>query len=381
MPRSAQVSWTYCSTARIRTTDSARSRGGSRPAMLPPWQNTATPRVSPRAGRKSREASRTGPDLTDRSTRVVDRPSVPVRCAGSVFPWGLPAAAAQRRARPVADIAGLEQRPADPGRPVALLQPPADPPEQAGAERNEDGEDEPHAQPAGEEEPHGPDTAPTRRPGTASGVVGRQSDDHLAGVTAAQEVEERGHGVFEPLAHGLADDELAGGQPAGDGLQELRPQVAVVTDEETLQPQAVGDQQRQVTGTRGRLDGVVGRDRSADRRAPVQSQRPHRRLEMVPADVVEVDVDAIGRRCRQQLGHRPGVVVEGGVEPELAGEPPHLLRAPGAADDPAGPAEPGELADQAADGAGGTRDEDVLARLEGGHAEQPGPGGETRHPQ
>src|SRR3954454_12807546 len=90
------------------------------------------------------------------------------------------------------------------------------------------------------------DTPPTRLPRTRSGAalprnavvrngsaIG-QPDDHLAGVATAQEVEERRHGLLQPLAHRLADDEIARAHPAGDGIGELPPQIAVVADQEAL---------------------------------------------------------------------------------------------------------------------------------------------------
>ena len=53
------------------------------------------------------------------------------------------------------------------------------------------------------------------------------------------------------------------------------------------------------------LGGVVGRDRAAQRDAAVLLQRADRGLEVLAADVVEVDVDAV-RRGRAQLLARPG---------------------------------------------------------------------------
>src|SRR3712207_6937367 len=49
---------------------------------------------------------------------------------------------------------------------------------------------------------------------------------------AAQKVEEGRHRVVQALAHRLAHDQIAGGQLARHRLQELRPQVGVVADED-----------------------------------------------------------------------------------------------------------------------------------------------------
>ena len=62
---------------------------------------------------------------------------------------------------------------------------------------------------------HMPRALPRRRaPVTSSQLGVGQPHDHLPGVAAAQEVEEGRDGVLQPLPHGLADDELAGAQPA-----------------------------------------------------------------------------------------------------------------------------------------------------------------------
>jgi hypothetical protein len=50
----------------------------------------------------------------------------------------------------------------------------------------------------------------------------------------------------------------------------------------------------------------------------VPAQRAERGFEVVSADAVEVDVDPVRGGLAQKLGHRPGTVVEGGVETELA---------------------------------------------------------------
>src|SRR4051794_24124183 len=108
----------------MRTSDSARSRGGSTLATVPPWQNSATARVSPAAGRTSSRGSVTPPS------------------------------AAQVPPRPVAEVPRLQQAAADHRGPAPLLERPPDPAEQPGTQRDEEREDQPHAQPAGEEEPH-----------------------------------------------------------------------------------------------------------------------------------------------------------------------------------------------------------------------------------
>ena len=97
---------------------------------------------------------------------------------------------------------------------------------------------------------------------------------------------------------------------------------------------------------------------------PWSRMQRERRLEVIAADVVEIHVDAVGRRLRPAAGagSTPHVlVVDRGVEPELLGQHPHFFGGPGAADDEAA-AQLGELAGDAADGAGSAGDEHTIAR-------------------
>jgi hypothetical protein len=111
----------------------------------------------------------------------------------------------------------------------------------------------------------------------------------------------------------------------------------------------------------GRLGGVVLGDGPAQRCRAVHVERAERRFEVVAADVVEVDVDAVRGRCLELLGHGPALVVERGVEAVLLGEQPDLVVRAGAADGPLGALEPGDLSDLAADRTGRSGDEDGVA--------------------
>ena len=64
-------------------------------------------------------------------------------------------------------------------------------------------------------------------------VVG-QTDEHLADIRARQQAEECVDGVVQVVDDGLLRDELAGPQPVGDLLLELRPQIFVVPHDETM---------------------------------------------------------------------------------------------------------------------------------------------------
>src|SRR4051794_18081744 len=154
MPWPAVERWTNCSKARIRTRLSACSRGGARLATVPPWQNSATPRVSPCAGCCSRDWA------------CGARPGSGV--SGSGGSWGSTgsapaAAAAERVPGAVAELARPEQAVADRGGSAAALERLADAAQQPGGEGDEEGQQDPGPEPAGEEEPHVP-PVPRQRP-------------------------------------------------------------------------------------------------------------------------------------------------------------------------------------------------------------------------
>src|SRR4051812_4294087 len=127
--------------ARIRTSESARSFGGATLVAVPPWQNSAMPRTSPGGAWLSTVA------------RVIQRfPALFSRNVVQVFGRG---AGSGGRSGPAAPpppgggAPGPEQRPADGGGAGPPLERPAHPAQQAAAQRDEDGQDQPHPQPAG----------------------------------------------------------------------------------------------------------------------------------------------------------------------------------------------------------------------------------------
>ena len=121
---------------------------------------------------------------------------------------------------------------------------------------------------------------------------------------------------------------------------------------------------------------LVGRDGAAQRDAAAAAQRAERGLEVLAADVVEVDVDAVRRGRAQQLVDRAVVVVEGGVEAELVAQVRDLVGRAGAADH-AVAAQLGDLRGERADRAGGGRDPDDVAVAQLGGVQQPGVRGEA----
>src|SRR6185437_6530952 len=122
--------------------------------------------------------------------------------------------------------------------------------------------------------------------------------------------------------------------------------VPVVHDYEAAQGEALADGQADVARPRGRLGGVVVGDRTAHGDPAVIPEHHQGRVQVIGADVVEIDVDAIRRRLAQLVHDGAVPVVERGVEPDLA-EPADLLVASRAADHPPGALEPGDLAGHA----------------------------------
>ena len=88
-------------------------------------------------------------------------------------------------------------------------------------------------------------------------------------------------------------------------------------------------------GDGGILRGVVGRDQAADGHAAVDLQPVADRDHDVAADVLEIQVDAVRGQPVQRLADVLVLVVDGGVEPELLGQPAAFVGAAGDADDAA----------------------------------------------
>src|SRR5690606_13703362 len=161
-------------------------------------------------------------------------------------------------------------------------------------------------------------------------------DDHLSGVVAAQDPEERLEVVLDALDDGLPVLQLARADPGADLLDELRLQVVVVADQEALDAAAGLDEAGEVAGAGRGLGVVVDGDRPADGDPAVPVEGADGRLQVVAADVVEVDVDPVRGGLPQLVADLAVLVVEGGVEAVLLHEEFDLLVGAGGADDPRG---------------------------------------------
>jgi len=156
-----------------------------------------------------------------------------------------------------------------------------------------------------------------------------------------------------------------------------RTHVLVVDDEATHRETLDEELVDVVDGVRG---GVVLRDHTADDDTAEVVNRIQRSLEVLAADVLIVDVDALRGETGQRSSGLLSLVVEATVEAELLDDVVKLLvRAHGSND--LQTLALGQLADELAHGTGGRRHEDGLALLGLANVVQGRVGGQTRHTQ
>src|SRR5262245_37666072 len=172
---------------------------------------------------------------------------------------------------------------------------------------------------------------------------------HLADVFAGEELVQRLDELVDAgLDHVLLHYQLALRNPAGHGRDRLAVALGVVEHHEALHAGAV-DQQAHVVGRAAIAGGrVVLADGAANADAAVECDLGQADVQDLAADVVEIDVDTVGREFAQAFGHVLALVVDAGVEAELVDHKGALV---GAASDADGPAalDLGQLADDRAD--------------------------------
>ncbi len=189
--------------------------------------------------------------------------------------------------------------------------------------------------------------------------------------------DERPRRVLEPLRDRLPvlDPSLA--HPPPELLERARPELHAVAHDEALHADAVDEHRTEVPDAVG-LGRAVLRDEPADRDARSGVHQRQDRVQHFAPDVLEVHVDALRRRGLQVVAEPAGLVVDAGVEPELAHDVVALCLAARNADHTA-TLELRELSDHAADRARSSGDDDGLARLRLGDVEQAHPGGDPGH--
>ena len=138
--------------------------------------------------------------------------------------------------------------------------------------------------------------------------------ERLAGRVAAHHPRERLGRGLEPLDDRLPPYEAALAEQRAQLPLHLVEQVDVAVPRKPRIVRSFATREEEVARARRRLVGVVLGDRPAERDAAAPPQRAERSLEVVAADVVEVDVDAVGRRLRAAAPAPGPLVVERRVE-------------------------------------------------------------------
>ena len=163
--------------------------------------------------------------------------------------------------------------------------------------------------------------------------------------------------------------ELAGLHHAAHILIEFGRAVHEIGDDEALHPHAHPDQPREIAQLGG-LSIVIDVDHAADREPRMCVGDSKRRIEMIAADIVEIDVDPARSRLRQLLHQRRAaiLVIDHRVGAERL-DPGAFVRAPGRADHRHALGL-GDLHHRRSHRAGRGRHEHHVARLGAGHVEQ-----------
>src|SRR5258706_2952669 len=189
------------------------------------------------------------------------------------------------------------------------------------------------------------------------------SQHQLALVAArVQEIEDIGEGIEATIAHVLADLQAAGRMPLAEFADRLGNAVDPIEDNEALQLEALRENISYILQPLRWRRGVVGGDQAAKRNASEQVHLREHGIEDLPADVLEVDVDALGAGGLEIGGEIAAPVVDTGIEAQVFRDVPAFVRPAGNADGAAA-LDLRNLADDRADGARRGRDNDGFAGL------------------
>ncbi len=224
-----------------------------------------------------------------------------------------------------------------------------------------------------------------RHDATPRSLIRADMDDDLAEIAPLEQIDQalgRGFQAFDPVFLVL---HRAGGDPGAHRRQELRKARAIVeVDDEALHADALrqqgAEQHRALIGPVGQFLGIVFGDDAAqgNPRAGIE-QRQHRPQHLA-ADILEINVDALGAGGGE-LGLEIGVaMIDAGVETQLRHREVALVWPAGDAHG-ATSLQLGDLADHRADAARGRSHRHRFARLGRADIEQPHIGGEARHAQ
>src|SRR6185312_133618 len=143
-----------------------------------------------------------------------------------------------------------------------------------------------------------------------------------------------------------------------------------VENDEALHP-AAADEQVDVVARSGRSAGfVVAGNRTAQDDPAAHRELTEADVEQFPADVVEVEIDAVWADGLETRGDVRLFVVDRGVEPEFVDEPRALRCASGDANDTRGALDAGDLSHRRPGRSGGARNDDGVALLDAPNVEQ-----------
>jgi hypothetical protein len=167
----------------------------------------------------------------------------------------------------------------------------------------------------------------------------RHAHDHLAEGVGFQHCHEGGGRVGEAVDEFFAIAELAVAQPLPGLALEFGHFMKPIADDEALdaQPLAQGreQQRRHLVGADASFGRVVFRYRAADRDAREAVEQREDRVENGAADILEIDIDAVGAGGFERVGEILPLVIDGAVEAEFARDEIAFLRAARDADDAA----------------------------------------------
>src|SRR3954449_6544162 len=158
-------------------------------------------------------------------------------------------------------------------------------------------------------------------------------DHPLAAVLARQQSDQRLRRVLEAVDDVLLHLQLAGCDPGLEVGERTLALFHVVHHDEALHDEPLHhDQAGHAARAVCRGRAVILRDRAAAGDAAVIVHLRQAGFQNIAADIVEIDVDALWRRGAQRLEHGAVLVVHGGIEAELGGQPVALVRTAGDTD-------------------------------------------------
>ena len=145
-----------------------------------------------------------------------------------------------------------------------------------------------------------------------------QLDQHLAEILAAQQADEGARRLVDALDDVLAVLELAAPDPLAHLAARRAVALGEVGDDEALRPHPLADEGAEQARADRRRGGVVLRDRAAQRDAAEEVDVAQHGVGDLAADIVEIDVEAVGAGgAQRRVEILLGLVVDAGIEAQL----------------------------------------------------------------